>query len=103
MPCVMKELIVNKRVYGDLELASEFYEMQDPGCGDYFNLAITADIQSLHQLQGIHRKFCGFHRMHATKFPFTIYYTVTEAAIEVMAVLDQRRDPQWIRRQLRTR
>jgi hypothetical protein len=99
----MKELSFNKRFYWDLELASEFYESQEPGCGDYFNRSILADVQSLHSLHGIHRKHCGFHQMHATRFPFTIYYRVTATAIEVMAVLDQRRDPQWIRRQLRSR
>ena len=103
MLCAMKELIVNSRVYWDLELASEFYELQDPGAGDYFNRSIAADIYSLRQLNGIHREFCGFHKMLATKFPCAIYYTVTVSTIEVMAVLDQRRDPKWIRRQLRKR
>ena len=103
MPCAMKELIFNSRVYRDLEVASEFYEMQDPGCGDYFNCSIIQDIKSLHRLHGIHRKFCGFHQMHATRFPFTIYYTVSETTIEVMGVLDQRRDPKWTRRQLLNR
>ena len=41
--------------------------------------------------------------MIAGRFPFGIYYRDTEAATEVIAILDLRRDPFWIRRELRKR
>jgi hypothetical protein len=38
--------------------------------------------------------------MLAKRFPFAIYYDVSEAAIIVIAVLDLRRNPTWLRKQL---
>jgi hypothetical protein len=99
----MKELIVDAKFYFDLELASEFYEMLEPGCGDYFNRTILNDLWSLRQLAGIHRLSHGLHGMNATNFPFTIYYRLQGEAVIVLAVLDQRQDPEKTRAQLRSR
>jgi hypothetical protein len=38
--------------------------------------------------------------MLAKRFPFAIYYDVSETAIIVIAVLDLRRNPTWLRKQL---
>jgi plasmid stabilization system protein ParE len=103
MRSAMKELVINSRAYQDLERASSFYEEQERGCGDYFNRCLLSDILALHHLHGIHRKFFGLYMMYATKFPYTIYYRLGGNAIEVIAVLDQRRDPRWIRAELRSR
>jgi plasmid stabilization system protein ParE len=87
----------------DLREGYWFYEKQEPGIGDYFLDSISADIDSLQLHHGYHRQFDGFHRLIAKVFPFCIYYRVAGDDILVDAVLDQRRNPQSIRRLLRRR
>lgn len=38
--------------------------------------------------------------MPAKRFPFAIYYAVSNDTVYVVAILDERRDPEWIRRRL---
>ncbi len=78
-----------------------FYEGQTPGLGDYFRSSIIADIESLAFYGGIHEQVAGFHRSLAHRFPFTIYYRVDGNAVTVVAVLDARRNPSWIRDRLK--
>jgi hypothetical protein len=77
-----------------------FYERQEPGIGDYFLDSLSADIDSLLRQHGCHREFFGFHRMLARVFPFSIYYRVVGNVIFVDDVVDQRRNPESIKRLL---
>lgn len=77
-----------------------FYERQAQGVGGYFRDSIIADIDSLEFFGGIHEVCYGHHRMPAKRFPFSIYYDVIGDTIIVMAVLDARRNPSWIRNRL---
>lgn len=84
----------------DLSEGWLFYERQQPGIGDYFLDSLSADIESLLLHHGYHRRFHGFHRMIARVFPFSIYYRVSGDVIHVDAVVDQRRNPESIKRLL---
>jgi hypothetical protein len=84
----------------DLQDAREFYERQERGVGDYFAVALAADIDSLILFAGIHGTEFGFHRLLSKRFPFGVYYRIEESVIRVYAVLDLRREPAWIRRRL---
>ena len=55
-----------------------------------------AGIESLALYHGIHSRHFGFYRMLADRFPFGIYYRETKTETQVIAVLDLRRDPDWI-------
>ena len=77
-----------------------FYERQSPGLGDYFRSCLIADIESLAYYGGIHASEYGFHRALSKRFPFCIYYRVDEGIVTVVAVLDAKRDPLWIRQRL---
>ena len=77
-----------------------FYERQSIGLGDYFRSCTFADIESLAYYGGIHEIEHGFHRSLSKRFPFGIYYTVGGAYITIVAVLDLRREPLWIREML---
>ena len=75
-----------------------FYEKQADGIGSYFLESMYADIDSLKDNAGIHSVIFGeYHRLLAARFPFAVYYTVTENNALVYAVLDCRREPAWIR------
>jgi len=85
----------------DLAVGFDFYEKQEAGLGDYFMNSLFADVDSLKLYGGIHRKVFGFHRSLARRFPFAIYYEMESEQFFVRAILDCRRDPQWIRQKLK--
>ena len=87
----------------DLETGAQFYESCATGVGNYFLDSILSDLDSLILFVGIHPIYFGFHRMLSKRFPFGIYYEVEDDVVYIYAVLDLRRDPLWIRKQLRQR
>jgi plasmid stabilization system protein ParE len=78
----------------DLEIGADFYESQRPGLGSYFNDCLTADIESLRIYAGTHEIYRGFQRSLSKRFPFSIYYILSDDCVEIYAVLDARQDPQ---------
>jgi hypothetical protein len=99
----LRNVIILQEAAEDIETAREFYDAQDTGVGDYFADSITADIVDLRYLSGIHAQHFGFFRMLASRFRFGVYYREHGDDTLVVAVLDLRRDPKWIRKQLRQR
>ena len=85
----------------DLLVGFQFYERQATGVGWYFFETLHSDIESLRLYAGIHPLVFGYHRLLSKRFPFAIYYDVFEENTRVWRVLDCRRDPQWIRRELK--
>jgi hypothetical protein len=96
----MRTVVVLIEAAEDIESARAFYDAQDPGVGDYFADCLLADIESLALYHGIHLRQHGFFRMLAHRFPFGIYYRDVGNKTEVFAILDLRRDPNWIREEL---
>lgn len=84
----------------DLEDGYHFYERQSPGLGSYYLDSLFSDIDSLRYFEGIHLKVFGYHRLLSKRFPFAVYYRISENEVLVVAVLDCRRNPSWIRRKL---
>ena len=84
----------------DLANAAAFYEDQQEGLGDYFIGCPFADLESLESQAGVHKVVNGLHRKLAERFPFAIYYRVTDPVIEFVAILDCQRDPDTIARRL---
>ena len=84
----------------DLREGWKFYERNSAGLGEYFLDCIQADVRSLKIYAGIHEKADGFHRMLSKRFPFAVYYLIEDDFIDVYAILDCRRDPEWIAKRL---
>ena len=84
-------------------MARDFYASQAVDVGEYCVASLLADIVSLARFSGIHSIHFGLHRMLGSRFPFGIYYREVGAEIQVLAVLDLRRNPNWIRKELSTR
>jgi len=80
----------------DLEIGADFYELQQPGLGIYYNDCLAADIESLRIYAGIHETYRGFQRSLSKRFPFSTYYILAEDRVDIYAVLDARQDPQTI-------
>lgn len=96
----MRRVVVLAEAADDLEAARSFYDSQQAGIGEYCVTSLLADIESLALYHGIHRQQYGCYRMLATRFPFGIYYLQAEHETQVVAVLDLRRNPSWIRKQV---
>lgn len=85
----------------DLLDGFRFYERQGAGIGSYFLEALYSDIESLRLYAGVHRRVFGYYRMLSKRFPFAVYYDMREEEIKVWRVLDCRRDPGWMKGQLK--
>ncbi|MGH7942425.1 MAG: type II toxin-antitoxin system RelE/ParE family toxin [Limisphaerales bacterium] len=96
----MRKVVVLAEAASDIEEAGDFYNRQDPCIGDYCADSLLADIESLAIYHGIHIRQFGLYRMLAQRFPFGIYYRETKTETQVVAVLDLRQDPNWIRSEL---
>jgi plasmid stabilization system protein ParE len=99
----LKQVVVLSDAAADIEAARDFYELQEVGVGEYFVDSLLNDIISLADISGIHQKHFEFHRMLATRFPFGIYYREIDEQAQIFAVLDLRRNPNWIRKELSER
>ena len=84
----------------DLEIGADFYEAQREGLGRYFNDCLMSDIESLRLYAGVHQRQYGLHRCMSKRFPFSIFYDVTDDTIDIYAVLDCRQDPAAIQTRL---
>jgi len=95
----MRRVVVLAEAAQDLDEAREFYDAREVGVGDYCVTSLLADIENLALNHGIHRQQHGCFRLLASRFPFGIYYLEAEHETRVVAVLDLRRNPSWIRLQ----
>lgn len=99
----MKQVVVLAEAADDIAAARDFYDAIEPGIGEYCADSLLSDIESLKLFSGIHRHHFGLYRLLATRFPFGIYYREANNQTEVLAVLDLRRRPNWIRKELSNR
>lgn len=95
------KVLVSSDAEQDLLEAIAFYNANGSEVGDYFYRSLLTDLQGLAVFGGAHSKRLGYHCMPAKRFPFAIYYTATESTVYVIAVLDERRDPNWIESRLK--
>ena len=98
----MIKVRISDDAIADLIEGHWFYEAQESGLGDYFTSCLIADIEGLKVSAGIHRVVYGdYHRLLSRVFPYGVFYTLDKEVVVVWAVVDLRRDPEWIRNHLR--
>ena len=86
---------------GDLADGYRFYERQAEGLDEYLLDSLWSDINSLRLYGGVHAVHYGYHRMLSKRFPFAVYYRIEDQVARVRAVLDCRRDPNFISERLK--
>lgn len=96
----IKHIQVLSEAKSDLEDGKLFYETQEHGIGEYFWDSLLSDIESLIIYAGVHIKEYGYYRMPSKRFPYSIYYDLNGSTAYVIAVLPERRNPNWIRSKL---
>lgn len=80
----------------DLQSGREFYRTKSTHAADYFSDCLASDIESLRFFGGIHEKYRGYFRCRSKRFPFIIYYKMTETSVDIYAVIDGRQSPRTI-------
>ena len=94
----MISITISEDAFVDLGEGFYFYEAQDIGLGDYFAAGLRADIEGLKISGGTHRMvYRDYYRLLSRVFPYGIFYTKEEDSVVVWAVIDLRRNPEWIR------
>ena len=94
------KLIIRPSALDDLESSARFYNSSRVGLGDYFLDSMYAEIGSLEIYGGIHPIRYSHYRHIADRFPFAVYYKIEQNTVIVNRVMDMRRDPEYIKRQL---
>lgn len=90
---------ITQAAQDDLLAGFWFYEAQQSGIGTSFLDSLSADIDSLQISAGVHVKTTAdpIYRSLASRFPFALYDIQQGPAVTVIAVLDTRRSPEWLR------
>ena len=85
--------------FADIAEAFLWYEAQRPGLGDQFEAAIGATVQLVATMPLLAPVVArSLRRALIPRFPFALYYSVEESAIQVRAVLHTSRDQgEWLR------
>ncbi len=97
----IKHIQILSEAEADLEDGRFFYKSQEQGIGAYFGDSLLSDIESLIIYAGVHSKVYGYYRMPSKRFPYSIYYDLNDNAAYVIAILPERRKPNWVRSKLR--
>ena len=97
----MKRIRIAEEALNDLNEGFCFYEAQQNGLGDYFLKCLRTDIEGLLESRGTHRIiFRDYHGLLSQRFPLGIFYTCEGEEIAIWAIIDLRRDTDWIRQRL---
>lgn len=98
-----QKVVILSQAASDLEDGIDFYDRIEAGVGAYFRDSLISDIRRLGVYCGKHAIHFGYHRALSGRFPFAIYYRDQAGVRQVVAVLDMRRNPSWIREELGSR
>ena len=97
----MINIRISEDALADLHDGFDFHERQKSGLGDYFSSQLRADIDGLKITAGIHRQpYRDLHRLLSLKFPYAIFYRFAHREALVLAVIDCRKEPEWIKQHL---
>ncbi len=96
----IKHIQILSEAQADLDDGRFFYENREQGVGDYFWDSLLSDIESLIIYAGVHSKEYGYYRMSSKRFPYSIYYDLNGKTAYIIAVLPERRSPNWVRSKL---
>lgn len=99
----INDIVVLEDAAEDMTEGRHFYEKQKQSLGIYFWDSIVSDIESLTIYSGVHEKHFGLYRLLSRRFPYAIYYEISDAIAYVIAILPVKRSPIWISNKMRKR
>jgi plasmid stabilization system protein ParE len=95
-----KTIIIRPEAEEEIKSALDWYNLQFPGLGTDFILSIDATLASIARYPFITSKIHkNIRRRLIKRFPFGIFYIVSDKNIIVLAILHLKRNPKiWIER-----
>ena len=88
-------------VVGDLAVARDWYDARAPGLGEEFLRMVYAAFSELvdypNKNEVVHARF---RRVLLRRFPYSVYYGVSQSAVTVYGIFHTARDPRIIRERL---
>lgn len=94
----MRSIFFEEAARAELRQSAKYYDSQKPGLGSEFTAEVRAALDSIRQhplaSPSLHG---GFRRARVKRFPFDVIYAVEEERIVVVAVMHQRRRPDYWR------
>ena len=99
----IKDIVVLEDAAEDMKDARDFYENLESSLGSYFWDSIISDIESLVLYAGVHQRYFGLFRLLSRRFPYAIYYEVSESIAYIIAILPVRSNPAGIKEKIKNR
>jgi toxin ParE1/3/4 len=99
-----RELVVRPEATADAINASEWYDERVDGLGMRFLNQLDAAMTSIHESPSsypVYRR--EIRRIRVDRFPYAVFFSVTELRVVVLGVLHLYRDPRLLRKMLRQR
>ncbi len=88
------EVVLLEDAEQDMLDGKAFYNGQQEGLGSYYWQCLVSDLESLKIYAGVHVRVYGLYRMKSKRFPYLIYYEVSDNSVYVVAVLAMRSKPE---------
>ena len=97
----MRRLILSSEAGADIKAIFRWYELQQPGLGREFRLAIEAAISRIRRAPQTFRIASEpFHRVLVRRFPFEVFYEFDDERVVVHLVFHTSQDPNKWRERL---
>ncbi len=98
----MRDVTVDPAAIQDIAEASGYYNREREGLGKIFREYVKTAIKQIAKQPDLYVYIAKPYRGYfLDKFPFTVYYRETEDGIHILAVLHQRRHPDYWKDRLR--
>ena len=93
------KVTIQRLALQDLTNAARFWERQQVGLGSKFIDELSSELESLAITGGVHAKQGNYHRaVISGRFPYySVFYRINGEKLDVVALIDTRRDPSWVR------
>ena len=96
-------VVIRAEARNDIVDGASFFDSQRDGLGDNFVDCVFDDLREMETHPVLHEVVYGLHRNLVRRFPFALYYLRDSDSVDVVAILDCRRDPNLIADTLKER
>jgi toxin ParE1/3/4 len=87
-------VLIESRAAQEIEAAFAWYEDKNMGLGSIFLKTIAAATERLERnVDQVKLEHTIYRRIHLTKFPYALHYTIQGPQVLVLACLHARQDP----------
>ena len=89
-----RQLVFRSQAELEIAEAADWYEARERGLGSEFRRTVEACVASIQRNPHMHPKAYGIYRRASLRrFPYGIFYAVTNAEIVIVSCYHARRDP----------